>query len=269
MRSTCYFILGCCVIFTSCKEKEIVVYAAAEIFELADPKIEVDSLLFNTSAKVSAVFNMEGTEIRYTTDGSEVTADALLYQRPLTVNEATEFSFRAFHSDYVQSKVVRTRLLKVKNDVSTAKVSLTPQADSNYRGPGAKGLVDLQKGTTQFRAGTHWMGFQGDQIRILLDFENETSISKLIVSSLNDHGSWVFLPKSIRVFTDRKEQIGRMSIPLPTAVEPKSISLLDVPVIAGSYKSIEVHIDLLETIPQWHQGKGTVPFFFIDEILVE
>jgi hypothetical protein len=269
MRSTCYFILGCCVIFTSCKEKEVDVYAAAEIFELAAPKIEVDSLLFNTSAEVAAVFNLEGADIRYTIDGGDVTSDARLYQSPLTVNEPTEFSFRAFHPDYLPSKVVRMRLLKVKKEMSTAQISLTPQADSNYRGHGAKGLVDLQKGTTQFRAGNSWMGFQGEQIRIVLDFENQTSISKLIVSSLNDHGSWVFLPKSIRVFTDRKEKIGSISIPLPTAVEPKSISLLDVPVIAGSYKSIEVHIDLLETIPQWHQGKGTAPFFFIDEILVE
>ncbi len=269
MRHTFYFILSCFVILASCKEKVVVVYSAADIFELAAPRVHADSLLFNTSATVAAVFNMEGAAIRYTTDGSEVTADALVYQNPLTVNEPTEFSFRAFHPDYLPSKVVSSRLLKVKKDVSSAKVSLTPQANSNYPGNGGKGLVDLQKGTTQFRAGNSWMGLQGEQIKIVLDFENQISISKLIVSSLNDHGSWIFLPKAISVFADRKEKIGSISVPLPTVVEPKGISLLDVPVIAGSYKSIEIYIDLLETIPKWHQGTGTAPFFFIDEILVE
>jgi hypothetical protein len=247
----------------------VVVYSAAEVFELATPRIQTDSLLFNTSATVAAVFNMEGATIRYTVNGSDVTSDAQVYQNPLIVNEPTEFNFRAFHPDYVPSKTVSMRLLKVKKDVSNAKVSLTPEADSNYPGNGGKGLVDLQKGTTQFRAGNHWMGLQGEQIKIVLDFENETTISNLIVSSLNDHGSWIFLPKEITVFGDGKEKIGSISLPMPTAVEPKGISLLDVPVLTGSYKSIEIQIDLLETIPQWHQGTGTAPFFFIDEILVE
>jgi hypothetical protein len=102
-----------------------------------------------------------------------------------------------------------------------------------------------------------------------LEFEQETTISKLIISSLNDHGSWIFLPKGIQVFTNDKQELGMAVIPIPTEMEPKTIALLDVPIVPGTYKNIEIYIDLLETIPQWHQGTGTPPFFFIDEILVE
>ncbi|MFD0797474.1 chitobiase/beta-hexosaminidase C-terminal domain-containing protein [Maribacter chungangensis] len=269
MRSTLYAIVCFCVVLSSCKEKEVVVYADSNIFELAPPKISVDSLLFKSNARLNAIFNMEGSEIRYTTDGSEVTRKSPLYQQPIAVTEPSEFKFRSFHPHYLPSKSVGTRLLKVQKDVSTAKVTLTPQPDVNYKGSGAKGLVDLRKGTTQFRAGDYWMGFQGKQIRVLLDFEKETFLTKLIVSSLKDHGSWIFLPRSIRVFANKKEEIGMVSVSVPTTTEPKGISLLDVPVTAGNYKSIEVHFDLMETIPEWHQGKGTAPFFFIDEILVE
>ena len=269
MRNKIFVVLCFCFIFSACTEREKIAYTAAEVFELASPKLQADSLLFNNTAKVTAVFNLEGAEVRYTTDGTEVTSDALLYQNPITVNEPTEFVFRAFHSAYHMSEEARIRVLKVKKDISTAKVTVMPAPDSNYMGPGAMGLVNLQKGTLQFKTGNHWLGFQGEKIRIVLDFEKETSISKLIISSLNDQGSWIFLPKTIRIFADSKEEIGMLSVPLPTDAAPKNIALLDVSVVAGSYKRIEIQIDLLEAIPQWHQGKGTAPFFFIDEILVE
>mgnify|MGYP001043927995 CR=1 FL=1 len=269
MRRIIYSLVGVAMLLSSCKDKEVITYADTQLFELAPPRIQVDSLLFNNSAEITATFVMDGAEIRYTTDGSEVTPEALPYTKPIKVTEPAAFAFRSFHSDYAPSKEIATRLFKVKQDISKAKVTLTPQPDANYKGSGAKGLVDLRKGTMQFRDGNYWMGFQDRRIRILLDFETETTISNIIVSSLKDHGSWIFLPKCISVFADNKEEIGMVSIAEPTAPEPKSISLLDVPVITGAYKSIEVYIDLMETIPQWHQGKGTAPFFFIDEILVE
>lgn len=270
MDTKFYFYVGILLMLCACKERtETVVYSTTDILQLAPPQVQVDSLLFNDKAQVAAILNMNGVEIRYTLDGDEVTKNATLYDQTLQVTEASEFTFRAFHPDYLPSKPIGTRLLKVKKDVSTAKVTLTPQADENYSGDGPKVLVDLQKGTSQFRAGNHWLGFQGEQIKIALEFEKETSISKLILSSLNDHGSWIFLPKGIQVFTDGKQKIGMVSVPIPSEVEPKNIALLDVPVVPGTYKNIEIYIDLLETIPDWHQGTGTSPFFFIDEILVE
>jgi hypothetical protein len=270
MSSKFYFITCVLLVLSACKEqKEAVVYSSTEILQLAVPQVQVDSLLFNKKAEVTAVFDMDGVDIRYTSDGAEVTNTSMLYDKKLAVTESSEFTFRAFHTDYLPSKPISTRLLKVKKDVSTASVTLTPQPDKNYSGGGAKVLVDLQKGTTQFRAGDHWLGLQGKQIKIALEFEQETTISKLIISSLNDHGSWIFLPKGIRVFTNDKQELGMAAIPIPTEMEPKTIALLDVPIVPGTYKNIEIYIDLLETIPQWHQGTGTPPFFFIDEILVE
>jgi hypothetical protein len=265
-----YFLVFLFFTLMACKEQqETVAYSAAEILQLAPPQVRADSLLFNQQAKVNAEFTMNGVQIRYTSDGSEVTETSMLYENTLIVSEPSEFMFRAFHPVYLPSKPIALRLLKVKQDISTATVSLTPQPDKNYSGDGAMVLVDLQKGSTQFRAGNYWLGFQGEQIKIKLELEKEMTISKFIISSLNDHGSWIFLPKHIRVVVDGNKIIGEVSVPIPTAAEPKNIALLDVPVKTGSFKNIEVQIDVLETIPQWHQGAGTSPFFFIDEILVE
>ncbi len=270
MGSKIYLLAFLFLTLIACKEQiASVAYAATDVLQLAPPQVQADSLLFKQQARVNVLFNMDGVQIRYTTDGTEVTDNSTIYQNTLVVTEPSEFIFRAFHADYLPSKPVSVRLLKVKQDVSTATVSLEPQPDKNYSGDGAKGLVDLQKGTTQFRGSDQWLGFQGKRIAIDLEFTGGTTVSKVIISALNDHGSWIFLPKSIRVLADGKREIGQVSLSIPTRVESKNLMLLDVPVATGTYKNLELQIDLLETIPSWHQGKGTAPFFFIDEILVE
>ncbi|MGB3149145.1 MAG: chitobiase/beta-hexosaminidase C-terminal domain-containing protein [Maribacter sp.] len=264
------FIVVFYVLLYSCKEAKDTkfVYTTEDIFELAPPRIEVDSLLFRNSARVSAEFNMQDSQIRYTTDGSPVTESSTLYTEPLRVDGPAKFVFSSFHPAYKKSKEVHTRLIQLKYNVSNAKVTLKPNPHSNYEGNGAKGLVDLKKGTLQFRGDKNWLGFQSDQVLIRLEFNEETPITKLVVSSLNDHGSWIFGPKGIEVRSNGLK-IGELKRAVPQEMEPKRLKLLDISITEGTYKNIEIQIDLIEVIPDWHQGKGTVPFLFIDEILVE
>ena len=243
-------------------------FASATIFRLAPPVIQVDSLIFTNSAQLEAIFDMPEAVIRFTDDGSEVTRASQIYTQPIQVTEASEFAFRAFHPDYRKSSEIYTRLIRIEQQVSNANVSVEPNPHPNYLGQGTKALVDLQKGTTQFRAGKQWLGFQNNQVTVRMDFKEETTISNLIISTLNDHSSWIFIPKAIRVFTN-KEQIGELMVKEPSEVAPKQVELLDVPVSKGKYTNIEIQVDLMDVIPEWHQGKGTIPFFFIDEILVQ
>lgn len=267
-KLTLYIVVA--VLLCACKQntKEEVLYASDKIFELAAPKITVDSLLFTKSAKVSASFNMADAEIRYTTDGSPVTNTSDLYTEALNIEKATTFAFRTFHSDYQKSEEIYTRLIQLKRNISNAKVTLEPNPHPNYSGNGAQGLVDLQKGTLQFRGTNAWLGFQSDQILIKIDFDEAIPISKLIVSTLKDHGSWIFAPQAIEVRSKGKK-IGGLTYDTPLGMEPKQIALLDIAIKEANYKSIELKIDVMDAIPAWHQGKGTVPFIFIDEILVE
>jgi len=268
MQNKIVYLLCCCIFLFSCKEASVANYASGKVFQLAPPKILVDSLLFATTAQLEAEFDMPDAVIRYTTGGYEVTASSKLYTKPITVKEASKFTFATFHSEYQKSPEVQIWLTQIKQNVSDTKVTLSPEPHPNYPGDGAQVLVDLQKGTTQFRAGKQWLGFQSKQVIVQLDFEKEISIEKLLISSLNDHGSWIFVPQAIHVSSNDKE-IGFLTLKVPAEVEPKQIKLLDVPVINGTYKTITIQIDLMEAIPEWHQGKGTAPFFFIDEILVE
>ncbi|WP_281540488.1 chitobiase/beta-hexosaminidase C-terminal domain-containing protein [Maribacter aestuarii] len=262
------YIFCICLLLFSCEEEKEGSFASAEIFQLAPPIVQIDSLLFAKSARLEAKFDMPEAIIRYTEDGSEVTATSQPYTQPIQVTKTSEFAFRVFHPQYQESQEIRTQLLRIKQKVSDANISINPAAHPNYPGQGARSLVDLQKGTTQFRAGNKWLGFQTNKVKFLMDFKDEIPVSNLILSTLNDHGSWIFMPRAIRVFSNTK-QIGELLVKAPTQGAPKQMELLDVPVVNGAYKNVEIQIDLMETIPEWHQGKGTIPFFFIDEIVVQ
>ncbi|QLG43981.1 chitobiase/beta-hexosaminidase C-terminal domain-containing protein [Costertonia aggregata] len=262
------YILALMLLVVCCKKTEKPVLASVETFELSPPRMVVDSLLFHTSAQITADFGLADAEIRYTTDGGEVTKASLVYTNPLQIDRSAEYSFRVFHPQHKASTQVLTKLVQVKNTIADIDMAITPQAHPNYRGNGSRTLVDLQKGTTQFRSGKQWLGFQSEKIAIDLDFKKQQSLSKVILSTLRDHNAWIFSPVSISVIADTKE-IGSVYFDTPKEAQPTQMQFLDIPVTVGNYSAITIEINVMEAIPEWHQGKGTLPFFFIDEILVE
>ncbi|MFS4456712.1 chitobiase/beta-hexosaminidase C-terminal domain-containing protein [Maribacter sp. 2304DJ31-5] len=262
------FILFFACAILSCKEEVSNDFAPTRTFKLAPPQFVVDSLLFKESARIEVDFDLADAQIRYTDDGKEVTENSNLYQHPLSTDTSALYTFRAFHPDYQKSDAVYVKLIQIKNDISGTAVTVAPDPHSNYLGKGSNGLTDLQKGTIQFRKGKEWSGFQTKEIKINLNFEKAILISKLTVSTLRDHGSWIFSPRSIIVLTNGKK-LGELMLAPPKNGQSTQTEFLEIPIIKGKYKTVDVQIHSLKKIPEWHQGKGTVPFFFMDEILIE
>jgi len=50
-------------------------------------------------------------------------------------------------------------------------------------------LIDLRKGTLNFRAGQFWSGFQSEEVVVRLSFEQATEVEKIYLSLLSDHNS--------------------------------------------------------------------------------
>ncbi len=224
--------------------------------------------MFSKDARVEADFNMQGSTIRYTKDGGDVLETSLAYSKPISVTNSSKYRFKAFHPEFKESSEILVNLIKIGHNVSDAKITLSTEPHPNYSGKGASALVDLKKGTTQFRDGKQWLGFKDDELRVQMDFKKDISISNISISTLKDHGSWIFLPVSVQIISDNK-MVGETTLNAPVNNEPKQLEFIEIPISKNSYKNIEIRIELMEEIPEWHQGKGTKPFFFIDEILVE
>lgn len=253
--------------FWSCKQNPNPKFAENKLFALAPPRVVIDSTIFKNSTTITVYFEVDGAKIHYTTDGSIVEESSTIYEGPLTVSETGKYNFKVFHPDYQSSKQVSTKVVKINQSISDALIISSPQPHSNYKGSGINSLTDLKKGSTQFRNGSFWLGFLSPTTKIQLNFKKGLPISKIVLSTLKDHNSWIFSPKSIAV-TSNSKHIGDLKLESPDSAQLTQLEFIEIPLEQGVYSEINLQLTM-ENIPEWHQGKGTIPFFFIDEILVE
>jgi len=251
----------------SCKiEKDS--YDESDNFQLAIPIIQVDSPLFKNSAKVTMYFGHPNSEIRYTVNGKEVGPDSPIYNGPLTLEHTATIKAKVFHNDFKSSEQTTLQITQIANNISNAIIKLEPQPNENYKGLGATGLIDMQKGSLQHRSGSEWLGFQTAQVTINIDLNNEMPLSLLKVSCLQNQGAWIFSPKRITVFSELWE-VGEVTIKNASKKQGNQLRIIPIPIKKGTYSKLKVMVYSLNEIPQWHQGKGTLPWLFLDEILVE
>lgn len=243
-------------------------FGAAGNFQLAEPLLTVDSLLFKNTSQISMTLGFPNSEIRYTTNGTAVEASSELYTGPLTLDRSATIKAKAFHSDFKSSEEATIQVTQIANNISNAIIDLSVPPHENYKGLGAVGLTDMQKGSLQFRSGNQWLGFQESSVTINLTLATKMRLSILKVSSLQNQGGWIFAPKKITVFSELK-QIGELLLDNAADKQENQLKIITVPLTEGDYAQLKIVVTSLEKIPEWHPGKGTLPWLFLDEILVE
>ncbi|MDC6365931.1 MULTISPECIES: chitobiase/beta-hexosaminidase C-terminal domain-containing protein [Flavobacteriaceae] len=242
-------------------------FLTVDEIQLSPPIVEVDSLLFASQAFVK-MYTAEGASVHYTLDGSEVSKNSQKYTSPIVITSTAHIRAKAFHEDYKSSNEQELQLRKIKTFLESARIHITPNANTNYQGNGPKTLIDNKKGSLNFRKGRNWLGFQDKTVQVQLAFDVPITIEKIIISTLQDQGSWIFAPKEIAILNGTSK-IGAKTLENSNKEENKKMSFIEVPVQKGMYNHLLIQISALEQIPDWHPGKGTLPWLFLDEILIE
>ncbi len=262
-----------CVIFMCLgtrvtSQSKQVTYLTNSSLKLAAPIIQVDSLLFKNSALAKVLLRQDGAELRYTLDGSEVSVGSPIYESPLELDKTTQLRAKAFHPDYQPSETISLTTRQIQKDLRTAEIQIQPKPSETYSASGAKTLIDGQKGSPNFRQGNFWLGFQASKISVALNFEQPKEIKKVVVSVLNDQDSWIFLPQKLMVSASGKT-LGSVTLDGCHEKQTKHGDFLEIAIIPDAYSELTLKIAPMEGIPEWHAGKGTTPWTFIDEILIE
>ena len=161
-------------------------------FGLATPQLHVDSVFFQHQAQLSLELNEVDVEIRYTTDGTEVSENSPLYVKPLLFTESHVLKARAFHPAFQPSEVVACRLVRMNLLPEGSELVLSAAPHPNYPADGERSLIDGRKGTQNFRSPPHWLGFQQDSLRLTVNLPEPMALSGLQLSLLEAHGAWIF-----------------------------------------------------------------------------
>jgi len=140
-----------------------------------------------------------------------------------------------------------------------------------YPANGIKTLTDGLRGDEDYRF--NWLGFEGEDMEVVLDLGEITTIKKVSADFLQVILSWVFLPQQIEVsISDDGNNFKNVSIVKNTESLEKDgafIQTFYAEFAPVQTRYIKVKADNIEICPDWHIGHPLEAWIFTDEIVVE
>jgi hypothetical protein len=249
----------------------IAVLSAQDSFQLAPPLLKYPSVFFTKEAKIEMAFAEPNTQIHFTTNGEEPTDRDPIYKTPLSISKNfTTVKARVFSKIYQASDVVEATF--IKDGFPIKSVDCTPPSPK-YAGSGAASLMDNKGGTTAISSKT-WLGFQTDTVEIVLNLHKKQAVKTVLLNLLQDYGSWIFLPEKIDVYAfDSKAKVFQLVGNQVFNQEKEIKGSFCTPSVLTVKKGvktdkIKIQLFLVKQIPDWHAGKGSKSWIFVDEIKV-
>ncbi len=212
----------------------------------------------------------DGSEIRYTMDGSDPTPDSKVYTGPFTITTPTRIraalwypghhSFTATgEADYMRSLYPPPRYLQPYSE--------------KWPGQGPLDLVDGHRGATYFD--TYFQGFEFNDLDVVIDLGGRKRIREVRVGMLQDIRAWVFLPEHVEFFVSHDganfERVG--DVQTVNENERKDGVFMKEYAIALENRStnfVRVKAKNVGMCPPWHIGfeyKGKA-WLFADEVVI-
>ena len=241
------------------------------ILKLNAPILLNEEQIINTPITLKLKHYINGVSIRYTLDGTEPDSiPSKEYSNDIMLTSNTTVKAKAFKKGWLSSAVMEGYFFSSKYKPDSV-VNLLP-ADEQYKGDGAKTLIDLVKGeANNFKSGK-WLGFKKNKMESLLLFNAPVNVKSVTLSALIDIGGYIMPPVTIEVWGGneaRHLKLLRLVTPeQPTVIQPgylKAFQLSFKPATVKYFKIVAVPVSKL---PAWHPGKGDKGWVFADEVFV-
>jgi hexosaminidase len=216
------------------------------------------------SIDISAPFS--GSEIYYTTDGSEPGLNSVKYINPVIIKNTCNVKAAYFENGIKQGNTF-VQEFKI-NKASGQNIVLEKQPRKRYSVGGAFSLVDGVRGILPW-SGRDWLGFLGDDLNATIELKGEIKISKVTVDVLNAELSWIYLPKEIEILVSKD------------GINYESVKKVDWEYIKNYERNVDINFNMVKAkyvkviaknygkIPQGNPGEGEDAWLFVDEISIE
>ena len=165
-------------------------------FQLAPPMLKYESGFFSGKTSFEIIFNQPGAEVRYTLNGNEPTQKDLLYSKAVSITKKTLVKVKAFGNDFLPSETVTASFITEGKKIKQAIYS---KPNESYANSKANILHDNIGGQVNYRSGS-WVGFDSDTVTVDIELQKKESVSKVLISLLQDENSWIFLPEQILAY---------------------------------------------------------------------
>lgn len=194
-------------------------------------------------------------------------ADTLLYDSTLTISGSKHLTAWATKNQKLYGTAIEVDLYQHKG--LEASISGLNAYSSSYTGGGDRGLLDGLRGSVNFRDG-HWQGYSATDFTATLTFSNTQKIDSLVASFFQYNLSWIFMPKSISVYTSTdglsyyKRAELQPEIPAKQNGQFFKEFVLKFPEVEAKF--VKVKAQNFGKCPPWHPAAGAPAWLFVDEL---
>ncbi len=241
--------------------------------------VNVANKLFDVKATVMAgdgkgIFvklspEMEGVNLRYTTDGSEPAASSTAYSGPMSIDQSCTFRAASFENG---QPLGREAKIYFDFHKATGKaITLADQPAGKYSGAGPGSILNGVFGDDNRFGGDEWLGFEGKDFEAVIDMGKPTAVSKLNLRFFNGKGQWIYPPKGVSVSGSNDGVNYQLLAEIKLGEIPDSKKTAGAQIIFGSsnVQYLKITAKRYGIIPDGAQGAGHEAWLFVDEIIVE
>jgi hexosaminidase len=188
------------------------------------------------------------------------------YTQPILIKNTANFLAELRNQGKTLSFI---RQLFSFNKATGRKVQIATTPNEKY--PGQGGAFSLVNGVYSNKglSYTDWLGWIGDDMEAIIDLGQNTQVSSVKLHTIEQNGSWVYLPQFVEVFvsSDGKnfKSAGKAS---QLVGDTLTMGWINVTFPATSARYIKVFAKNYGTIPDGKAGAGNKAWLFADEIQV-
>ncbi|GAA4296369.1 hypothetical protein GCM10023163_16220 [Aestuariibaculum suncheonense] len=245
----------------NCATKQSGHYLQSNQLRLVKPRVETNSSLIDSFVTITADLKLENVSIYYTSNGEEPSESSAKYERPFKAYKPEIYKFKAFHPDWKSSEVAELKLYK--KGVKPDHIIWHSKASDKYKGKGDNTLINQSKANLNYDD-PQWVGFISEA-SATLKFKNKPFLRTMTISFLNDASSWIFPPEQITVEING-DIATKKTIVLNEIKDSKTSAIETIVISLGTdTESLKIDIKNVQSMPEWHEGKGSKAWLFMDE----
>jgi hypothetical protein len=212
----------------------------------------------------------DGSEIRYTTDGTDPERTSPLYTGPFTLTKPATITAALFYPGK-NIAPVKGQAQYMRSLYPPPKY-LQPYSDK-WPGQGPLNMVDGKRGVAYFD--TYFQGFEFNDMDIVIDLGGKKPVQEIGVTMLQDIRTWIFFPEHVEFFLSHDganfEKVGDVpTVDDHDRTDGTFLKEYTVRLEKRSANFIRVKAKNVGMCPPWHIGfeyHGKA-WLFADEIVV-
>lgn len=182
----------------------------------------------------------------------------------------------SFKVDLIRkNKILKTFIKKFEINKATGKtIQCNIQPSTSYPGfGGMNGLINGLRSNKGFSS-PEWLGWKGNVIELVIDLNLNQPIQEIILSSLQQKNSWIYLPEKIEVFTSLNNEkfefkkSYKIEDLISTTDNSTGSKLLTLNAEFQESRFIKLVIYPVQKIQPNTPGAGNAAWLFLDEIII-